>query len=372
MIDFRQRDILRSLFMDGPSSRWELHQRTGHTPNRVGLLVDGLVKMGLLREGEPEPKRVGRPRVPVEIDPAGAELVGLAITPGGVDACRMNLMGSVLEHFAPAQGVPAERLIAAAVKILARACSNRTIGIGVSVTGFIDPTARHILLSSAMPAQKPVSLRPIDEVAEQSVTFGNDMQALAARWAIEHRNLEKESVLLVWFDDGRLGSAFLPDGRPYRGALAGGNELGHTRFPVQTERCFCGHTGCLERIVSSDFLRRQSRGKSRQRLREQIGQFDSNSDGLMTMVNLLAAGLGNAVNLLRPQRLVLVGELTRATKFRDVLSTQIRDLLIGPLQDLVKIDFHPRPVGESAVDAAWLAAAELLWTGWDVSAKEVR
>lgn len=353
--------------MDGPGSRWELHQRTGHTPNRVGLIVDGLVKTGLVREGEPEAKRVGRPRVPVEINPAGAELVGIAINPGGVDACRMNLMGGVLEHYEPVRNVSGDRLITAAAKVLARASGGRTVGVGVSVTGFIDPVARSILLSSAVPTQKPVSLRAIDQAARQPVTFGNDMQALAARWAMEHRKLEPESVLLVWFDDGRLGSAFLPDGRPYRGVLSGGNELGHTRFFVETERCFCGQTGCLERIVSSDFLRRRVAGRRSGSLRQQIERFEASNDSLAEALRYLSAGLANAVNLLRPQRLLLVGPLISNEQFQLSLTAQVAELLIGPLRGLVKIEFLARPVAESAADAAWLAAAELLWTGWDVS-----
>ena len=54
-----------------------------------------------------------------------------------------------------------------------------------------------------------------------------------------------------------LGSALLIDGRPNRGCVTGANELGHTRLPVETDICFCGHPGCLERIVSTEFLRRR-------------------------------------------------------------------------------------------------------------------
>ena len=52
-----------------------------------------------------------------------------------------------------------------------------------------------------------------------------------------------------------------------------GNELGHTRFFVDTEKCYCGHPGCLERIFSTDFLQRQG-APADVPLADQIARFD--------------------------------------------------------------------------------------------------
>src|SRR5207248_711724 len=109
--------------------------------------------------------------------------------------------------------------------------------------------SHEILFSSATPGLGRRSLKPLYEVASgMPIALENDVHAAAARWMLTHRSSEDQDVLLVGFDDGELGATMLIGGRANRGCVNSANELGHTRFFVETERCYCGHTGCLERI----------------------------------------------------------------------------------------------------------------------------
>ena len=366
MIDPRQRDILQALQKAGPSSRWELHELTGQTPNRVGTVVQSLIDQKLVRERDPEPQRLGRPRVPLEIDPAGRHLIGLSINPDGFDLCRLGLTGELLKRVA-SERVDSATLIKSAAKSLAAAVNEETLGVGLTLPGFFDAESRTLLFSSVQRDAKPVSLRPLDKAAgDVPVVLGNDMQALAARWSLAHQAAPAQDVLLVWFDDGRMGSAFLAGGRPYRGCLSGANELGHTRFFVKTARCFCGQTGCLERIVSTDFLQRQ--GGRKQTLADRAAKYVKDEVSLRPMLQYLCGGLSNAVNFLRPHRLVLVSPLATQAAFRDAVIRGTSDLLLSPLKAATAIEFWDQPAAEAAENAAWLATAELLWTGWDAAA----
>src|SRR5205807_3952274 len=157
---------------------------------------------------------------------------------------------------------------------------------------------------------------PIYDVAgDLPVVLENDMHALAARWLLTHRAAGQD-VLLVLVGDGRLGAAILVDGRPNRGCAIGANDLGHCRFFVDTEKCFCGHVGCLERIVSTDFLLRQNghagrNGKSITpppdgALLQRAAAYDgdpASDPALNTILEYLACGLSNAINFVRPHRL---------------------------------------------------------------------
>ena len=366
MIEARERDILQALRSAGPLSRWELHERTGQTPNRVGTVVDGLMRHRLVRERDPEPQRAGRPRVPLEIDPVTRHLIGLAIRPGAYDVCRLGLTGDVLQRIRTPVSADPARLISSSARVLAKAITPATLGIGITVTGFIDPAERTLLLSSAAPGHKPASLRALDRAAGQTpLVLGNDMQALAARWLLARPAGRPEDVLLVWFDDGRIGSAFLAAGRPCRGVLAGGNEIGHVRFFVETDRCFCGQTGCLERIFSTPFLRRI--GGLDGSLGSRIERDDGADEALREILRYFYTGIANAVNFLRPHRLVLVSPLAGRSEFRDAVIRATRELLLAPLREAVEMDFWHQPATESAENAAWLAHAELLWTGWDAT-----
>lgn len=374
MLDSRQRDIVRTLWEQGRLSRWELHERTGLTPNNVGTLAESLLKMGVLCEGTAEPGGAGRPRVPLEIDPLRRHVVGLAIAPGSVEACHVGLRGHPVGPPVSRSIDDASKVIETAAAMLKKMRSNETMAIGLSVTGFVDAEKHAVLFSSALPGKGPATLDPVYEAAgELPVILENDMHAMAARWMLTHRAAGQD-VLLVLVEDGRLGAAMLIDGRPNRGCATGGNELGHSRFFVDTEKCYCGHNGCLERIVSTDFLHRQRQG-SAETLLQATARFTGQpeKDGaLITILDYLACGLANVVNFVRPHRLVLVSPFTRSPVFAEALVRQVRTNLLVELADRVKIDFWDEPAAGSAETAGWLALAELFFGGWGAEAARIK
>lgn len=376
MIGSRQRQLLQTLWAEGPLSRWELHERTGVRPNTVGADSAYLIEEGILREGEPTSKprkgkaggnkktRVrGRPRVPLQIDPQQRQLIGLAIRPGHISAARLNLLGELIAPVVEKPITDAGRLIRAARDLLQSQLQPTTLSVGVSTPGFVDTEHHAILLSSAWPGQGDVNLQPIYEAAgETPYLVENDMHALAARWLLTHRAEHSDDVLLVYFDDGQLGAALLINGRPNRGCVTAANELGHTRLPVDTERCYCGHIGCLERICSTDFLKRS--GDDEGDFRERAAGFDESDEAMSRVIELLALGISNAINFSRVNRLVLVSELTRHAAFAEALVDSVRGQMLAELATRVQIDLWDQPASEAAETAGWLAMASLYLEGW--------
>src|SRR5438445_1976084 len=161
MLDTRQREVVRTLWEQGRLSRWELHERTGLTPNNVGSLADVLLRQGVLRECPPESSGAGRPRVPLEIDPTRRHVIGLAIAPGRVEACRVGLRGHPIGHPITKPVDDPARVITAAASVLKKMISSETAGIGLSMTGYVDPAQHAVLLSSALPGKSSASLEPI-------------------------------------------------------------------------------------------------------------------------------------------------------------------------------------------------------------------
>src|SRR5580765_3065756 len=115
-LDTREREILRLLWRGGRMSRWELHRQTGVNPNAVGVDVAGLLKQGIIRECPSAVAGPGRPRIPLEIDPAVRHVVGLAFSPGRVEAGRLSLRGQLL-------GRPISRSTSSPAKTIAAAQS---------------------------------------------------------------------------------------------------------------------------------------------------------------------------------------------------------------------------------------------------------
>ena len=378
-MDAKQRSVVLAVWRAGRLSRSQLAAQVGLTPNAAGVVADGLTRQGILRACPPEPVAgAGRPRVPLEIDPSTRHMVGLAINPGGVEVARVGLGGGLVSRpIARAVTDPA-RLVTAAADLLFDAITRQTLGVGVSVTGFVDPADRAILFSSAMgstvgAAAGRVSLAPVFAAAEPlPITVENDMHAMAARWLFGRRaEWAGQDVLLASLADGRVGAAMLVDGRPNRGCVTAANELGHMRFFVDTARCYCGHVGCLERIATSDFLGRLDRAAGgtagRPNLGRRVAQFGETAvaDGpLAGLLNYLTCGVANAVNFVRPHRAVIVNGLGGPPAFAAALARSTRAWLLPELAERVAIDVVAEPAVGSAESAAWLAVADLLDGGW--------
>jgi predicted NBD/HSP70 family sugar kinase len=364
----RQRQLLRTLWEAGPLSRWELHQRLGLTPNGVGALADQLLQRHILRPRRPQPPaggRAGRPRIPLEIDPAARQVLGLAIGRGGVEVQRLSLTGAPIGPLvAHPVTNPAPRLPPAA-RLLAQCVDPQALAIGITVPGFVDPAAAAILFSSALPGRPSTSLAPVyTAAAGLPVVLENDMHAIAARWLLHNRPGRCQDVLLVRVADGQLGAALLVEGHPNRGCAAGGNELGHTRFPnVPTPRCYCGQSGCLERLVSTDWLRQEDPASAP--LADRLAAYHPGRDALLeTLIGYLAHGLANAINFIRPHRLVLVSPFVGHQPFIEALTQRMRSLILVELADRVSLDLWDEPPVGSAQTAAWLALADLLLGHW--------
>jgi predicted NBD/HSP70 family sugar kinase len=385
MVGTRQRLLLQTLWNEGPLSRWELHEKTGIRPNTVGADTGLLLDEGILCEGEPtstprSKRRLdiprngrgrGRPRVPLRVDTERREFLGLALRPGAVSLAMLNLKGELTGDVEEREIKDAGRLIRTAKDMLDEKLSDRVLCVGLSTPGFVDPDLHNILLSSAWPGQGTVSLSPLYETDdEMPFVLENDMHALAARWLLTHKVEQNEDVLLVYFDDGQLGSALLINGRPNRGCVTAGNELGHTRLAIETDRCYCGHLGCIERICSSEFLARSanSNGSASNNgsndFASRAKDFSSSDADLSKLIELVSMGISNAVNFSRVNRVVLVSGLTQHEAFAGALVDSVRGQMLAELSTRVQIDLWNQPATESAETAGWLAMASLYLEGW--------
>jgi len=330
----------------------------------VGNVVSSLLDKGLLRECRAEPSSGGRPRIPLELDPQRRHVVGVLIAQRAVEVCRLNLNGNLIGREVRREVPRSQHMIATAARLLEKIVDDQTLGIGLGAAGLIDAEAHAILMSSAIPDQRAISLQPIYEAAAQCpLVLANDMQALAIRWMLTHRAEITQDVLLVGFVDGSMGASMLIEGRPNRGCVMACNELGHTRLPVETDRCYCGQIGCLEVICSTGFLRRN--GLPKEMTLQSVLTMDERIPALEKLLELLATGIANSVNFVRPHRLVLVSNLLRHDTFSVPLVRQIRGMLLSELADRVRIDLWDQPAFQSAETAGWAALANLYTDAWE-------
>lgn len=346
-------------------SRSELHEQTGIRLNTIGAETAALLEQGVLRECDVLTQGRGRPRVPLEIDPHARHIVGLAISRGSVDIGRVNLNGKLIGEpvHQPTNG-RADALQTAAT-LLKDQLNDETLAVGLTAPGFIDLTTHQVLFSPTVPSGKSVSLKPIyDAAGAVPIALENDAVALAARWALAHKADAETGgdVLIIRMSDGRLGSTLLVNGRPNRGSVTGANELGHTRLPVEAPVCFCGQTGCLERICSTEFLTMCDGGDTP--LAQRAASYDGADAAVSKMLDLLAIGYSNAVNFTRVNRLVIASELTTCTAFTQALTDRVRAMTLSQLDKRLRIDLWDRTEAQPARVAASLILAHFYTSRW--------
>jgi predicted NBD/HSP70 family sugar kinase len=121
--------------------------------------------------------------------------------------------------------------------------------------------------------------------------------------------------------------------------------------------------GCLERICSTAFLRRLD-GRRRGTLAQRATEGDAKDKALSQLVDLLATGIANAVNFVRPHRLVLIGSLMRCSEFTDALVSAIRSGTLDALAERLRVDRWDQTETSEAEPAGWLALAELYFGSW--------
>jgi glucokinase len=176
-----------------------------------------------------------------------------------------------------------------------------------------------------------------------------------------------------------IGTGLVLDGQLYRGARNGAGELGHTAVAAEGPTCSCGRVGCLESLASGSAIEYMARtalpdvppqggsapggsapGSARITAeavfrRAQAG--DTAAAAIVdTALNYLAIGIGNMVNLINPDQVILGGGITRSgSYFMEHFLPKIRPRLVPEQNGQVQF-----ALSESNEDSGLRGAATLV------------
>ncbi len=207
--------------------------------------------------------------------------------------------------------------------------------IGVSFGGPVDTTTGTVRLSHHVPGWENTPLRETLE-AEFGAPASVDNDANVAALG-EHRfgaGRGCDSLLYVTVSTG-VGGGWILNGQPWRGAESIAGEIGHTVVDPNGPVCLCGKRGCVERLASGRYIAQRAREWLRtqpdrgQVLRALAGDApetitaqlvsraaaqgdDLAWEALEVAAWALGVGIGNAANLMNPERFILGGGVTKA------------------------------------------------------------
>ena len=219
----------------------------------------------------------------------------------------------------------------------------RPAAVGVSFGGPVDFASGTVRLSHHVPGWENTPLRDMLEAqfgAPASVDNDANVAALG-----EHRfgaGQGHDSLMYLTVSTG-VGGGWILNGQPWRGADGMAGEIGHTVVDPDGPVCLCGKRGCVERMASGPYIAQrarewlraqptlrldsvQGRGQALRALAKDdletitaklVAQAAAQGDdlaweALKVGAWALGVGIGNAANLVNPERFVLGGGVTKA------------------------------------------------------------
>jgi glucokinase len=295
----------------------------------------------------------------------GVDLGGTKIAAGAVD--RRGAVTARIERPTPTSS---EDELLRALDELVESISQDVGGVealGFGIPSTIDQRSGLAVSSVHVPLMD-VDLRTrMGERFELPVAIDNDGNAAAiAEWKLGAGAGARDMIMLT-LGTG-IGGGLILDGKPYRGSMGAGAELGHMVLNYDGPRCIgsCPGRGHFEALVSGtaadavarSVLSEDATGHDLVRL---ASEGDARAtEALAGLGRILGAGLASLVNVFNPEVIVLGGGFGKAGELlygpaRDVVAEEA----LAPARDVVRI--VPAELGaEAGLIGAGLIAFELL------------
>lgn len=260
---------------------------------------------------------------------------------------------------------------------MARAClsSSDLAGVGVSCGGPLDTETGVVYAPPNLPGWDEVPLKAWLERALSLPAFvENDANAGAlAEWSFGAGRGFRHMVYMTMSTG--IGGGIILDGRLYRGPNDTAGEVGHMTIVENGPACGCGKRGCLEALCSGPSIARRAREKAHAApdsllialaggdpdriTAETVMDAARKNDPCARQIvdetaRYMATGLGNIVNVLNPE-IIVIG--TILVKAGDLLLEPIREYLRREtwerVYDTVRVE--PAGLGDEVGDLAAIA-----------------
>jgi glucokinase len=233
--------------------------------------------------------------------------------------------------------------------------------IGICAPGPLDPTTGVIINPPNVPCWRDFPLaKRVADVYCVPVKVDNDANSAAfaeARWGAGR---DYKNIFYTTIGTG-IGTGIILDGRIYHGRTGAAGEGGHVSIDYRGPRCSCGKLGCIEILASGPAIAKRARaklaagsskssvllqlanGNSEAVTTEMVGKASAAGDPvaletLRETIDLLTLWLGNMVDLLDPEAIIIGGGATTVLlPFFDLIAELLPKYCVNPRANEVAI-----------------------------------
>ena len=345
------REINRSIVLNlvrahQPISRADLARTMGVSRGAVTLIVNDLLREGLVVEGATGETMRGRKPTFLYIDSGRRAVVAVDVRASKTFLQLADLSGQPISGVVsiPTPREPKAFVDALAERVKSLRAEDREItaiqGLGVVVPGMVERSTMQVLHAPTL-GWRNVNIRePLAAATGLMVQVENSGRAcvLAQAWATRDAAAQGDLVF-VSVSDG-LGVGVLIHGEILRGTHNIAGEFGHVPLSLDGPPCSCGSTGCWEAYVSNRATLTRYFGREVETagptsveprafsIEDLIARARSGDAKAVTAIQAtaryLGLGLASVVNATDPARLYIGGEITAAW---DLIEATVRAAL---------------------------------------------
>ena len=364
-----KRNIMDSLRVS-PCSRAELAKQTGLTRAAISVIVDNLLKEGLVAEGEPIEGKVGRKSYRITLNPDRYHIIGITLERG---CCCVGIAGfdghvKCVERIEYDERTgQIDRILEDLVKIILNyeekhAGKGQLLGIGITAPGPLNLEKGQILNPPNFEGWENIYI--VDYFKKRlaaPVVLENDINALAFAERYYGIGRMYDSYLELQLDTG-VGGGIILHGELYRGAAGMGNQVGHITINMFGDKCKCGNIGCAELYASIPHMVQRGMDINPQfyswkRIVNLAHNGDEEAKKLIQMeAGYLSVVIVNVMNILDLDAVVLGGEAAyKGNMLSEMTESIVNSRIMGR-------DVHHIPVILSHMpeDGKMLAACNLI------------
>lgn len=349
--DINRRIVLNLIRTRQPISRADLARASGLQRSTISLIVEELVEEHWVLEGPTGRLPRGRRPTFLRLN-EDRVIIGVDIRPIQTTVALANVNGKFTTQ--EVMATPSDPRIAVEALIqriqpIIRSCQAKKIeGIGIAVPGRFS--AGHLVFAPNLKWGDFDIRNPIAKATGLEVELENAANAcvLAAIWF--DRMESCRNLVVVTVSEG-IGAGILINGQLARGLHDMAGEFGHVPLDPEGPPCGCGGRGCWEVFGSNRAALRyyhesssHPEGLSFQDLLSLADQGDARAaKALETMAHYLGRGMRMIVAGLAPERILIIGDLTRSWhRFGPVIESEVQAQVLpgGCAPRLIAVDEH--------------------------------
>ncbi len=333
--DINRRIVLNLIRTRHPISRADLARVSGLQRSTVSLIVEQLIQEHWVLEGptgrlprgrRPTFLRLNDERVIIAVDLRPSQTtVALA------DANGKFISQEIIVTSSDPQ-TAMDGLIASIQRIVGLSRRKKIEGVGISLPGRYDHSVDRLVFAPNLKWRDVDIRNPIAAATGLEVEVENAANAcvLAAVW-FDHME-ECRNLVVVTVSEG-IGTGVWANGKLVRGLNGMAGEFGHVPLDPQGPACGCGGHGCWEVFGSNRAALRyyldsgsQSADLSFQDLLSRADHgYQLAAKALETMAHYLGRGMRMIVAGLAPERIIVVGDLTRSWhRFGAIIEAEVQ------------------------------------------------